>query len=210
MICTLNDPRAAEIGRRSGQTRSAAAVELWDERLAGAVVAIGNAPTALFRLLELLDEGVAEAGIDHRPARRLHRRRRIEGGAGRKPARLQVHHLAGTPRRQRARRGRRQRAGKPQGPGTSKAAQPWLEIVGIGEDGLRRTFGRRPGAGRERRGHHRRRPASQAFGRGQGRARRLAVAVRRDDRQNSVVSRPACRRARDRRSTLVFGRRPHR
>lgn len=57
LICTLNDPRAAQRGRATGQTRSAAAVELWDERLAGAVVAIGNAPTALFRLLERLDGG---------------------------------------------------------------------------------------------------------------------------------------------------------
>jgi precorrin-8X/cobalt-precorrin-8 methylmutase len=57
LICTLNDPRAAALGRDTGQTRSAAAVELWDDRLAGAVVAIGNAPTALFRLLERLDDG---------------------------------------------------------------------------------------------------------------------------------------------------------
>ena len=45
--------------RAGGTTRSAAGVELWADRLGGAVVAIGNAPTALFRLLELVDEGVA-------------------------------------------------------------------------------------------------------------------------------------------------------
>lgn len=55
--CTLNDPRTKEIAKQIGNTRSAAAVELWVDRLDGAVVAIGNAPTALFHLLELLDLG---------------------------------------------------------------------------------------------------------------------------------------------------------
>jgi len=57
VLCTLRDPRTAELAARHGTTRSAAALELWRDRLAGAVVAIGNAPTALFRLLELLDAG---------------------------------------------------------------------------------------------------------------------------------------------------------
>lgn len=57
VLCTLNDPRVAGLAEELGTTRSAAAVDLWGERLKGAVVAIGNAPTALFRLLELLDEG---------------------------------------------------------------------------------------------------------------------------------------------------------
>ncbi len=57
IICTLNDPRAKEIGLASQTTRSAAAVELWKPHLEGALVVIGNAPTALFRLLELIDEG---------------------------------------------------------------------------------------------------------------------------------------------------------
>ncbi|MEM7177574.1 MAG: precorrin-8X methylmutase [Pseudomonadota bacterium] len=57
VICTLNDPGVRERAGDTGTTRSAAAVELWQAHLAGAVVAIGNAPTALFRLLELLDEG---------------------------------------------------------------------------------------------------------------------------------------------------------
>ena len=57
IICTLNDPRAKEIGVARNITRSAAAVELWQDRLAGAIVVIGNAPTALFRLLELMDAG---------------------------------------------------------------------------------------------------------------------------------------------------------
>jgi precorrin-8X/cobalt-precorrin-8 methylmutase len=60
IICTLNDPRAKEIGTAKSITRSAAAVDLWRDRLQGAVVVIGNAPTALFRLLELLDEGVTK------------------------------------------------------------------------------------------------------------------------------------------------------
>jgi precorrin-8X/cobalt-precorrin-8 methylmutase len=58
VICTLDDPAAPTLAQAMGRTRSAAAMELWRPRLAGAVVAIGNAPTALFRLLELLDEGV--------------------------------------------------------------------------------------------------------------------------------------------------------
>lgn len=57
VLCFLNDPATAELAQRNGTTRSAAAVDLWRPQLAGAVVAIGNAPTALFRLLELLDEG---------------------------------------------------------------------------------------------------------------------------------------------------------
>jgi precorrin-8X/cobalt-precorrin-8 methylmutase len=57
VICTLNDPRTAAIAAKSDTTRSAAALDLWLERLHGAVVAIGNAPTALFRLLELLAAG---------------------------------------------------------------------------------------------------------------------------------------------------------
>ena len=55
VICTLRDPRTTELAAKHGTTRSAAALELWRDRLGGAVVAIGNAPTALFRLLELLD-----------------------------------------------------------------------------------------------------------------------------------------------------------
>jgi precorrin-8X/cobalt-precorrin-8 methylmutase len=55
--CFLNDPRAKDIGLALGITRSAAAVRLWQDRLAGSVVAIGNAPTALFALLEMIDAG---------------------------------------------------------------------------------------------------------------------------------------------------------
>jgi precorrin-8X/cobalt-precorrin-8 methylmutase len=57
VICTLRDPRVPALAERLGTTRSAAALELWAERLDGAVVAIGNAPTALFRLLEMLAAG---------------------------------------------------------------------------------------------------------------------------------------------------------
>ncbi|MFZ0838473.1 MAG: precorrin-8X methylmutase [Xanthobacteraceae bacterium] len=57
VICTLNDARVAQLADKLETTRSAAALELWGERLAGAVVAIGNAPTALFQLLEMLDRG---------------------------------------------------------------------------------------------------------------------------------------------------------
>lgn len=56
VICTLNDPRVPEMARAMGNTRSAAALELWRPHLAGAVVAIGNAPTALFHLLNMLQD----------------------------------------------------------------------------------------------------------------------------------------------------------
>ncbi|NEU13032.1 precorrin-8X methylmutase [Methylobacterium sp. BTF04] len=59
VICTLSDPRVADMAAAMGTTRSAAAMELWREHLPGSVVAVGNAPTSLFRLLELLDEGIA-------------------------------------------------------------------------------------------------------------------------------------------------------
>ncbi|MER8389226.1 precorrin-8X methylmutase [Mesorhizobium sp. M0166] len=57
VICTLRDPRTADIAKKIGNTRSAAAIDLWGERVAGSVVAIGNAPTALFYLLEKLRDG---------------------------------------------------------------------------------------------------------------------------------------------------------
>jgi precorrin-8X/cobalt-precorrin-8 methylmutase len=59
VVCTLRDPAVPELAAKLGTTRSAAALELWRDRLDGAVVAIGNAPTALFRLLELLEAGTA-------------------------------------------------------------------------------------------------------------------------------------------------------
>jgi len=59
VLCTLSDPRVPELALELGNTRSAAALELWRDRLAGSVVAIGNAPTALFRLLDLIDAGAA-------------------------------------------------------------------------------------------------------------------------------------------------------
>jgi precorrin-8X/cobalt-precorrin-8 methylmutase len=57
VMCALHDPRAAALAAKLGTTRSAAALDLWLDRLAGSVVAIGNAPTALFRLLELIEAG---------------------------------------------------------------------------------------------------------------------------------------------------------
>jgi len=57
VICTLNDPRTLGLAAKLATTRSAAALDLWRDRLAGSIVAIGNAPTALFRLLEMLDAG---------------------------------------------------------------------------------------------------------------------------------------------------------
>ena len=57
VICTLQDPRTAALAQQQDTTRSAAAMSLWGERLGGALVAIGNAPTALFHLLEMLAAG---------------------------------------------------------------------------------------------------------------------------------------------------------
>ena len=57
MICTLRDPRVPDLAKKLGTTRSAAALELWRDRLAGALVAIGNAPTALFHLLDMIERG---------------------------------------------------------------------------------------------------------------------------------------------------------
>lgn len=56
VICTLRDPSVPDLAAKLGTTRSAAALELWRPRLAGALVAIGNAPTALFHLLEMLED----------------------------------------------------------------------------------------------------------------------------------------------------------
>ncbi len=57
VICTLDDPRVPALARELNNTRSAAAMELWRERLSGSIVVFGNAPTALFRLLEMTSEG---------------------------------------------------------------------------------------------------------------------------------------------------------
>ena len=63
IICTLNDPHAREIGLANAITRSAAATELWRPHLNGAIVVIGNAPTALFALLEMLDQGAPKPAV---------------------------------------------------------------------------------------------------------------------------------------------------
>lgn len=57
VVCTLRDPRVAAMAAEIGNTRTAAAMEFWRPQLAGSVVVVGNAPTALFRLLEMLDAG---------------------------------------------------------------------------------------------------------------------------------------------------------
>jgi precorrin isomerase len=63
VICTLNNPGVPELAEKLGNTRSAAALEFWRPHLEGAVVAIGNAPTALFRLLEMLDTGAPKPAL---------------------------------------------------------------------------------------------------------------------------------------------------
>ena len=63
LICTLNDPQTPNLAKQFGNTRSAAAVDLWDGALAGSIVAIGNAPTALFRLLERLESGAPKPAL---------------------------------------------------------------------------------------------------------------------------------------------------
>ncbi len=63
VICTLADPRTPELAKKLNTTRTAAAMELWRPHLAGAVVAFGNAPTALFHLLEMLDAGAPSPAL---------------------------------------------------------------------------------------------------------------------------------------------------
>ncbi|NVP53928.1 precorrin-8X methylmutase [Mycoplana rhizolycopersici] len=63
VICTLRDPRTPQLASEIGNSRSAAAIRLWLERMAGSVVAIGNAPTALFYLLELLRDGAPKPAV---------------------------------------------------------------------------------------------------------------------------------------------------
>jgi precorrin-8X/cobalt-precorrin-8 methylmutase len=63
VLCTLGEPAVPELARKLGNTRSACALELWRPHLAGSVVAIGNAPTALFYLLEMLDAGAPRPAL---------------------------------------------------------------------------------------------------------------------------------------------------
>ncbi|MGO1161543.1 precorrin-8X methylmutase [Brucella pseudogrignonensis] len=63
VICTLNDPTVPDLAKKIGNTRSAAALDLWLPHLEGSVVAIGNAPTALFRLFEMLDNGAPKPAL---------------------------------------------------------------------------------------------------------------------------------------------------
>ena len=63
VVCTLDAPEVPELAQRLGTTRSAAAVELWRPALEGGVIAIGNAPTALFRLLELIADGAGKPAL---------------------------------------------------------------------------------------------------------------------------------------------------
>lgn len=63
VLCTIDDPRVAALAEDGRTTRAAAAVELWVEHLAGAVVAIGTAPTALWRLIEVLQDGAPKPAV---------------------------------------------------------------------------------------------------------------------------------------------------
>ncbi|GAA1084434.1 precorrin-8X methylmutase [Tsukamurella spumae] len=63
VVCLLRDPRVPDLAAELGTTRSAAAVQLWGRKLDGAVVAIGNAPTALFHLLDLLAAGAPRPAV---------------------------------------------------------------------------------------------------------------------------------------------------
>ena len=81
VICTLDDPRTPDLARAAGNTRSAAAMALWEPHLAGSLVAIGNAPTSLFRLLEMIAARSASARSRDRNACRFRRRSGIESVA---------------------------------------------------------------------------------------------------------------------------------
>ncbi|WP_177318122.1 precorrin-8X methylmutase, partial [Burkholderia ubonensis] len=63
VLCTLGEPEVPDLARQLGNTRSAAALELWRPNLAGSVVVIGNAPTALFHLLDMLDAGAPRPAL---------------------------------------------------------------------------------------------------------------------------------------------------
>ncbi|GLU25130.1 precorrin-8X methylmutase [Brucella sp. NBRC 12950] len=63
VICALNDPSVPDLAKKIGNTRSAAALDLWLPHLEGSIVAIGNAPTALFRLFEMLDNGAPKPAL---------------------------------------------------------------------------------------------------------------------------------------------------
>ena len=132
VICTLRDPAVPELAAKLGTTRSAAALELWRDRLDGAVVAIGNAPTALFRLLEMLDTGAPKPAAILGIARRLRRRRRIQGDARRQFLRRAVSHRARADGRQRHDGGRGQCTGE----GRSMNARLLGIGVGPGDPGL--------------------------------------------------------------------------
>jgi precorrin-8X/cobalt-precorrin-8 methylmutase len=62
-LCFLNDPRTAELAKATGETRSMAALQLWQDDLEGSVVIVGNAPTALFRLLEMIEQGAPKPAL---------------------------------------------------------------------------------------------------------------------------------------------------
>ncbi len=62
-LCFLNDPRTSELAKEQGETRSMAALSLWQNSLSGSVVLIGNAPTALFRLLEMIEQGAPKPAL---------------------------------------------------------------------------------------------------------------------------------------------------
>ena len=62
-LCFLNDERTPELAKQRGETRSMAALQLWQQQLAGSVVVIGNAPTALFRLLEMIEQGADKPAL---------------------------------------------------------------------------------------------------------------------------------------------------
>lgn len=100
VVCHIKDPALAEIAERNGITKTMAAVDLWLPRLGGALVAVGNAPTALFRLLEVVAEtGVKPAAVIGIPVGFVGGR--IQGGADRQPTRPGLSRRAWPQRRQR-------------------------------------------------------------------------------------------------------------
>ena len=111
--CCLSDPRVPGLAVELGTTRSAAALHLWGSDLDGAVVAIGNAPTALFELLELIDAGGPRPVARRRRTCRVRRCRRVVRSA-RRAHRPGVPHRARPPRRLGDHRRRDQRTGHPE------------------------------------------------------------------------------------------------
>ena len=179
VVCTLGDPGLADDGReRAARPAPPPPSTCWRDRLDGAVVAIGNAPTALFRLLELLDAGAPRPAAVHRRAGRVRRRGRVEGRASEPhDDRRTVAHRPRPAGRQRARGRRRQR--------------PRRAAARMTDPASSRSLLRRRGRPRRPRAHD---AEGRAPGVGVPRSSRTSAPSVRDSNARRVAGRPPARR----------------